>query len=303
MRSVPWLRAAFTPALALAAVLACAPEAGTLAQAGAGEQTLYVSAVNKSGDPVEGLGPDAFIVKEKGVKREILRVSRAVEPIQVTLLVDDSEAARDAIVFMRKALPAFIAALSPANPMALLGLADRPTVITPSTTDTKKLTKAAEGIFARPSSGATLLDGVFEVSRGLESRDAARAAIVAVIFDGQEFTNRYSKDVIAAAVRAGASVHLVMIGRFEHSQEQSIRERSFFITDAPPATGGRSYMMLSPNGLGQNLDKVAHDLLSQYKVVYGRPQQTIPSDSVEVTSAREGISVRATPARMPKKGA
>jgi hypothetical protein len=302
MRPVPWLRAAFTPALALAAVLLCAPEAGTLAQAGAGEQTMYVSAVNRGGEPVEGLGPDAFVVKENGVRREILRVSRAVEPIDVTLLVDDSAAARDAILFIRKALPAFITALSPANPIALLGLADRPTIITPSTTDTKKLTKAAEGIFARPSTGATLLDGVFEVSRGLESRDAPRAAIVAVITDGQEFTNRYSKDVIAAATRARASVHLVMIGRFEHSEEQSIRERSFFVTDAPPATGGRSYVMLSPNGLAQNLDKVAHDLLSQYKVVYGRPQQTIPPDSVEVTSARENVSVRGTLARAPRKG-
>jgi len=304
MRSASWLRAAFTPALALAALLACTPEIGTFAQAGAGEQTLYVSAVNKSGEPVEGLGPDAFVVKENGVKREILRVSRAVEPIDITLMIDDSTAATDNILYMRRALPGFITALSPTNPVALIGLADRPTIITPSTTDTKKLTKAAEGLFARPATGATLLDGIFEVSKGLQSRsDASRAAIVAVITDGQEFTNRYSKDVVAEARRARAAVYLVMIGRFEHEQEHSIRERSFFISDAPPATGGRSFTMLSPNGLQQNLNKVAHDLLSQYKVVYGRPQQTIPPDSVEVTSAREGISVRGTPARVPKKGA
>jgi len=85
--------------------------------------------------------------------------------------------------------------------------------------------------------------------------------------------------------------------------EHAIRERSFLLTDAPPATGGRIYTMLSPNGLAQNLDKVARVLLSQYKVVYGRPQETIPPKSVEVTSAREGLSVRGTPARKIKKGA
>ena len=204
---------------------------------------------------------------------------------------------------MRKAVPAFIQAVSPANPVALIGLADRPTILTPSTTDTKKLVKQAEGLFARPSTGATLLDAIYEVSKGLESRDASRAAIVAVITDGTEFTNRYSKDVVAAAVRAGASVHFVGIGHFEHSDEHPIRERSFLLTDAPPATGGRVYTMLSPNGLAQNLDKVARELLSQYKVVYGRPQTTIPPKTVEVTSAREGLSVRSTPARKIKKGA
>ena len=43
--------AAFTSALAVLAVLLCAAPAGTRAQAGAQEQTLYVSAVDKSGAP------------------------------------------------------------------------------------------------------------------------------------------------------------------------------------------------------------------------------------------------------------
>jgi len=303
MRLTPWLRAAVAPALAVTAALVCTPPTDTSAQAGSQEQTLYVSAVDKNGAPVEGLGPDAFIVKENDVRREILHVSRAIEPIDIRLLIDNSSAATEALLHMRKAVPAFIQAVSPANPVALIGLADRPTILTPSTTDTKKLIKQAEGLFARPSTGATLLDAIYEVSKGLESRDATRAAIVAVITDGTEFTNRYSKDVITAAVRAGASVYFVGIGHFEYSDEHAIRERSFLLTDAPPATGGRIYTMLSPNGLAQNLDKVARVLLSQYKVVYGRPQETIPPKSVEVTSAREGLSVRGTPARKIKKGA
>jgi VWFA-related protein len=265
---------------------------------------VYVSAVDKSGAPVEGLGPDAFVVKENGVKREILRVSHAVEPIDISILIDNSTAASDGILYIRKAVPQFIQALSPANPIALIGLADRPTILTSSTTDTKKLTKQAEGLFARPMTGATLLDAIFEVSKGLESRDGARAAIVAIFTDGTEFTNRYSKDVVAAAVHARASVQLVTIGRFEHNdEEQAIRERSFLLTDAPPATGGRVYTMLTANGLAQTLDKVARDLLSQYKVVYARPPETIPASSIDVSSPRESLSVRATPARTSKKGA
>jgi VWFA-related protein len=298
-----WPLAAFTPALALMAAFVCTAPAHPRAQAGAAEHTLYVSAVDKSGAPVEGLGQDAFIVKENGVRREILRVSKAVEPIDITILIDNSTAATDGVLYMRKAIPAFVQALSPANPITLVGLADRPTVLVKSTTDTKKLTKEAEGLFARPTTGATLLDGIYEISRGLETRDVPRAAIVAIFTDGQEFTNRYSKDVIAEAVRAQTAVHLVTIGRFEHGEEQGIRERSFLLTDAPPATGGRVYTMLTANGLSQTLEKVARDLLSQYKVVYGRPQTTIPPSSVEVTAARDDLSVRSTPARTVKRGA
>jgi hypothetical protein len=58
--------------------------------------------------------------------------------------------------------------------------------------------------------------------------------------------------------------------------------------------------MLSPNGLETQLEKVARDLTSQYEVVYGRPDRTIPPQSVEVTSARDGLTVRGIPARTRK---
>ena len=59
------------------------------------ERTLFVSAVDKDGEPVSGLGPDAFIVREDGVRREILRVTPATEPIDVALLIDNSTAASE----------------------------------------------------------------------------------------------------------------------------------------------------------------------------------------------------------------
>src|SRR5678816_705008 len=54
MRLTPWLRAAVAPALAVTAALVCTPPTDTSAQAGSQEQTLYVSAVDKNGAPVEG---------------------------------------------------------------------------------------------------------------------------------------------------------------------------------------------------------------------------------------------------------
>jgi hypothetical protein len=60
--------------------------------------------------------------------------------------------------------------------------------------------------------------------------------------------------------------------------------------------------LLSPHPLEEYLERVSRDLLSQYKVVYAASQALIPPKSVEVTSARPGLTVRGTQER-PRKGA
>ena len=69
--------------LSVGAALVClAPHlSASAAQRGSRERTLFVSAVDNNGEPVADLGPDAFVVREDGVRREILRVSHATEPI------------------------------------------------------------------------------------------------------------------------------------------------------------------------------------------------------------------------------
>jgi len=142
------------------ALLLCAALAAFTAVAGAQgrERTLFVSAVDGKGEPVDGLGPDAFIVRENNQRREILRVSRATEPIDIAVLVDNSAAASDEILFIREALPKFVASMAAGNRIALIALADRPTVLVEYTNDATRLTDGAGRIFSMSSSGATLLD-------------------------------------------------------------------------------------------------------------------------------------------------
>ena len=303
MTTRTWVRAALPPLFALTAVLAVAMCPRLDAQAGVNDPTMFVSAVDRKGVPVPDLGPDAFVVKEDNARREILRVSRASEPIGISILIDNSEAANDAVTYIRRELPAFLKAVTPANQVSLVGISDRPTILTPFTTDTNTLLKRTDSIFSLRNTGATFLDALFEVSQGFASKDVERAAIVAIVVDGKEFTNRYSKDVIAEMKKAGVALHLIAIGQFEFDpQDQAVRERSLLLPAGPKETGGALYTMLSPNGIGQSLEKIARDLNSQYKVVYSRPERTIPPQKVEVEAGREGLTVRGTPARA-RKGA
>jgi VWFA-related protein len=293
------LRPAHLLALLLVVGVAFRPSLFAAGQGDAHERTMFVSAVDSKGEPVDGLGPDAFVVQEDGRRREILRVSKATEPIDLALLVDNSAAAQAEMLDMRTALTNFVAKMGPANQIAVIGLADRPTIITDYTNDPKKLAEAVK-IFAMPSSGMTLLDAIMETSKGLKKREATRAMIVAVVTDGTEFTNYFSRDVVKAMVDAGAQFHLVGIGRFLHSNEQAIRERSFLLTEGPQGTGGSTTTIVASTGLDSTLQRLARELSSQYKVVYSRPESLIPPEKIEVSSARSDLTMRGSLARDAK---
>jgi VWFA-related protein len=265
--------------------------------ADARDRALFVSAVDKDGEPVTGLGPDAFVVREDGVRREVLRVSRATEPIDIALLVDNSTAASQEITFFREALSKFVAKMAPGNNIAVITLADRPTIRVDYTNDAKRLSDAVGSLFSMPNSGMTLLDAVLETSQGLGKRETPRAVIVPVITDGTEFTNRYSTDVVNALERVDAALHAVTIGQFIYMEEHGIRERSFFLSNGPEKSGGQQITLLSPHGLDPAMQRLARELSSQYKVIYARPQSLIPPERTDVSSAKPGVKMRGAPAR------
>jgi hypothetical protein len=294
------------PLLAAAVTLALDP-AKLAAQAGARERTMFVSATGADGTPLQTLTPADVTVTEDGVRREVLRVSRAVEPIDIALLVDNSAASGDLLVPLREGLKRFIAVMSEPGgtpyQIAIIGLGARPTILVDYTSDAKRLTDAASRLFPETMSGMTLLDALVEVSQGLERRETPRAVIVPVLTDGQEFTNRYYRDVLSSLVKAGAGVHEVTIGTFPISNEDAVRNRAFVLDEAPRLTGGQRIDLLASSAVTSALERLANELRVQYKVVYSRPESLIPPEKTEVSAGRAGITVRGTPARGQKTGA
>lgn len=290
-----------TPVMAAALAIAAASLALSAVEArqtaASRERTIFVSAVNSDGEPVEGLGPEAFVITEDGRRREVLRVSRATEPIDLALLVDNSQAASAIITFLRDSLPKFAATMGPGNQIAVITLADRPTIATDYTSDPKRVSDAVGRVFSMNQSGMTFLDGVFETAAGLRKRETPRAVITAIVTDGTEFTNRFSRDVVRALTESRVALHAVTIGQFYYSDEHGIRERSFLIDDGTRQSGGQRISLLSPHGLDSALQKLARELKAQYKVVYGRPQSLIPPEKTEVSSGRKDVTMRGTPAR------
>jgi Ca-activated chloride channel family protein len=280
--------------LAAAAVVAlaglCAPPAGAQAL----ERRLYVSVVDGTGAPVTDLTAADFTVREDGVLREVLRVTRAVEPMQVAVLVDDTEAATPAIADLRRGLQAFVAALAPEHQVALVTFGERPTILVDFTTDPAKLRAGVGRLFAKPGTGSYLLEAILETARGFAAREARRPVLVVVTTEGVEFSNDYYATVLEAVRRSGAQMHALVRTTGEGAApEEGARNRSVVLADGPEQTGGGRHHLLADSSIPLALDRLAAELKAQYALVYARPQTLIPPERLEVTVRRPGLTVRA----------
>jgi hypothetical protein len=266
----------------------------------AAERVLYVSVFDeKTRAPVTGLGADAFAVKEDGVRREVLRVTPATSPMPIAILIDNTEGATKTIADLRKALATFLRELDGIGPIALVSVADRPTILLDYTTDQKKLQDAAGRVFAVPNSGATLLDAIVETGKGLEKREADRAAMVVVTTENTEFSNRQYRDVLEGLAKSGAMLSAIVFttpGSATHLDDPA-RQRDSVLDLGPRNSGGTRVDVLTSLAYESRLQQLAALLKTQHRVVYARPQTLIPPERVEVAATKPGLEAHGGPAR------
>ena len=267
------------------------------------ERSLFVSVLDKAGAPVAGLGPDAFLVREDGRQVEVLRVSRATQPIDVAILVDNSQAASPHIQDLRDALQAFVERLAGAgHRVATIGLADRPTILTDYTSNPAMATKGIGRLFAQPGSGTTLLDAIAETSRGLQKREGERRAMVVVTTEGTDFSLPNHARAIEFIEASGGSFNVFVITRPGGTDltTDEARSRAIVLDEGPRVSGGRFAQLLSSMALKDELNRLATELEQQYHVVYARPAALVPPRKVEVSVKQPEVTVRSTPAPVTK---
>jgi VWFA-related protein len=263
------------------------------------ERVLYVNAFESDGHkPVTGLGARDFTVREDGVVREVLRVQPATSPMPVALLIDNSQAATNAIADLRRAVSAFVAAAEGVGPIAIMTMADRPTIVVDYTTNRKELESGFGRLFAMPGSGATFLDTVRDAARGLAKRESDRAAIVVITTENTEFSTLHYTQVLDAVKDSGAQFHAVVLTNPKSSLlNEEARNRATVLDRGPRETGGVRFDVLASSAFESQLRDLAAILKSQYRVTYGRPDSLIPPERIEVSAAKPGIEARGAPAR------
>jgi VWFA-related protein len=263
------------------------------------ERVMYVSMLDSTTQkPVRDLGPDAFVVREDGTRREVLRVTPATTPLPIAIIIDNSQAAAPTIADLRKALTTFVSAIDGAGPVAIVTVADRPTIVTDYTTSQKELLDSVGRLFHVPNSGATLLDAISDVAKGLEKRETDRAAIVVVTTENIDYSHLQYQDVLKAIKSSGVSTHVVVLvnpnGSFSTDEA---RNRATVLDRGPRESGGVRMDVLTSMSFESRLKDLATILKSQYRVVYARPESLIPPERIEVSAAKPGLEARGIPAR------
>ena len=258
------------------------------------EHTVYASVLDKNDAPVTGLSVGDFIVREDDAAREVLRVSTATEPMQIAVLVDTSQAVEEHMLDLRTALRAFFKQMGGKHEIALIGLGERPTILSDYTRDATRLEKAIGSVFARTGSGTYILDAIVESADGLRKRKATRPHIIVYAAKGPEFSERYHQSVIDALRESGATLHTLMLtkpGAAMGSREEQELAKS--VADGTKLTGGRRDDLLTPMALSDRLQWLGKELESQYQIVYARPARLVPPKTMEVTTKRPSVTIRA----------
>jgi hypothetical protein len=273
--------------------------ATALTEAQPRERVAYVSVVEaKTLAPVRDAGPEAIAIHEDGARREILRVTPASSPMPVALIVDNSQAAAATIPDLRKALAAFVNTIGGIGPVAIFTVADRPTILQEYTTSSKELLDATSRLFHAPSSGATLLDTISDVARGLAKREADRAAIVVVTGENVEFSNLHYRDVLERLAESGAMMYAVVLANPAGSTAtDEARNRATVLDRGPRESGGLRIDVLTSMSFESRLTVFAEMLKSQYRVTYARPDSLIPPEKIQISAAKPGLEAYGAPAR------
>lgn len=287
MRLFPTLLAAATLGLS---VLVPAAHGQTNAR----QRTLLVTALGEDDVPVQTLDAKDVIVREDGIAREVLKVSRATGPVDITLLVDNSVAATRALQDMRLGLEQFVASFAGPHTITLMTVADRPTVQVGATTSKAQLQRGVQRLFVQPEAGSYLVEGIVDAAKGIQKRKPARSAIVAITSFGIEFSDRGFQFALDALAESGATLHVLELQDTARAnqQDQNVRDRNVVIDRGTAETGGIRDLLLANLSLKDALQKVGRAITTQYEVVYGRPDTLIPARKVEVESARPALKLR-----------
>jgi VWFA-related protein len=262
------------------------------------ERTMFVSVLDRDKKPVETLQPEDITIREDNAAREILRIVPATEPLQIALLLDNSQANTQGIQRMRDALTVFVKKVANGtNEISIVTLADRPTLQVDGTTDAKTLlNKGVNRLFAQPGSGMTLLDAIVQTSKGFQKREAARPVIVAVLTEGAEFSQDHYETVLNSLKNSGTAFYALVLteGPEANPSAEEVRNRNIVLDRGTRETGGRRETLITEMALQDNLLSVADELLKQFKVTYARPEQLIPPKNVTIEAKAAGFTARGT---------
>ena len=213
--------------------------------------------VTDKGQPVHGLGPSDFELKDNGVDQQIDLVSFDQIPLNVILAFDMSDSvAGERLDRLRTAGDAILAGLSARDQSALVTFSQAVRLGAPLTTDASRVRLALSR--ANGAGSTSLIDGTYAGIQIGES-DAGRALLI-VFSDGLDTSSWLGADKVLDAAKRSDVVSYAVAVRSPAKPE--------FLRDLTSFTGGRLFEVEKTEKLDAIFVGILQEFRQRYLVSY-----------------------------------
>jgi Ca-activated chloride channel family protein len=232
-----------------------------------------VSVTDSTQRLVTGLGRENFQVFEGKKAQEIRHFSSEDAPVSVGIIVDTSGSMSDKMDRVREAVNQFCDAANLQDEFFMITFSDEPHLVQDFTNDPQDIEK--ELLFAQPKGRTALLDSVYMALRKMRGAKYGKKALL-IISDGGDNHSRYGEREVKSAVKE-SDVMIYAIGTFDRyvpTQEEQLGPS--LLNDITVPTGGRAFVLQSPNQMPDVAHRIGTELRTQYVLGY-RPED-LPKD-------------------------
>ncbi len=249
---------------------------------------LPVTALDRSGRPVEDLRPEELRVLEDGVPQTLSQVTLHRDlPVRLGIVVDSSGSMERSLAAVQRVVMGFLRdLLRPRDRAFVVSFSDRVDLLTGFTADFAELESALLAMYADRQTALhdAVVTGLFQFS-GVRGRKA-----MVVLTDGDDNASSHTYDeALAYAQRAGVTVYAVGVDL--PASKVMIR---YHLKHLAEVTGGRAFFISRQAPLDDVYQTIDRELRTQYLVAYTSSSER-PADQlrqVEVEVLRPGVKAR-----------
>ena len=253
---------------------------------------LQVLVVDRGGDPVAGLRPEDFEVREDGERRQVenLYVSNDV-PLSLGLAIDSSGSMEPIWQQTNSIAAAFFdGALSWRDQAFLVDFDSTLRLVQPLTGSKPQLVRGLERLY--PQGNTALYDAIlFSL---LQYGDAPGRRALVVVTDGYDSNSRSDPTrAIDFGKRLGVPVYVVAmrsVGFGPTTMEDANLRSSMRLITGP--TGGRQFQIESIDQMARVFDHIEEELRRQYVLTYYSERPFGAALEPEVRVTKKGLKVR-----------
>jgi Ca-activated chloride channel family protein len=251
--------------------------------------SVSVHVRDRSGRPVNGLGPESFRAFEDNQPQSIVSLATEDVPADLILALDTSGSMTPALGELKSAALGFLRALRPIDRPRVASFSTALSQLTPASATPQQRQEAIQRLTA--GGGTALYDAIIEAAEELRNARGRRAVIV--FTDGDDVSSYGSIPSVRTALQTN-DVVLYIIAQGKAAADARLRRD---LSTLASETGGLSFFAPKMSTLSEHFSEILSDLSTEYVVGYS-PQLRVGDGAwrkikVEVGRPEDRYRVRA----------